>query len=114
MKADLRLRLRCLQAKGQMDLNFDGLAAKPAFEAQYRLANELGNRQVAARATGELAIIAFLSGNTAEAKKRIFSAIASSILNKDIGAQMRYCTIEQGHVRLGLRYTRGCARGQAG
>lgn len=90
VKADPRLRLRCLEAKGQIDLNLDGLAARPAFEAQYKLAKELGNRQSAARASGELAIIAFLSGNASQAKKLIFSAIASSILNKDIGAQIRY------------------------
>lgn len=90
VKADPRLRLRCLEAKGQIDLNLDGLAARPTFEAQYKLAKELGNRESAARASGELAIIAFLSGNASQAKKLIFSAIALSILNKDIGAQIRY------------------------
>ena len=59
-RRDLRLRLRGLTVKGDMNLEWDVLGAERAWHEVRRLARELGDKAWENRANGELGIIAFL------------------------------------------------------
>ncbi len=108
VQKDPRLKIRCLEVKGNVDLNLDGVSARPAFEELEKVANQVGEKQIAARASGDLGIVAFLEGNTSEAKWRVARAIASAILRRDAAAESRYLTlfgvgmVQQHHADQGL------------
>ncbi|GAC1428618.1 MAG: hypothetical protein NVSMB62_26450 [Acidobacteriaceae bacterium] len=93
VQKDPHLKIRCLEVKGNVDLNLDGVSARPAFEELEKVANQIGEKQIAARASGDLGIVAFLEGNTSEAKWRVARAIASAILHRDAAAESRYLTL---------------------
>lgn len=93
VQSDSRLKLRCLEVKGNVDLNLDGLSARPSFQEMEKLAIQLGDKDLASRASGELGILAFLEGNTAEARWRIGAAIANAFLRGDAGAKIRYLSL---------------------
>src|SRR5437016_4374492 len=67
VRGDARLRLWCLAAQGYTGINMDSGAAKRSWTEALQIANALGEKQWAARATGELGVIAFLEGDTASA-----------------------------------------------
>ncbi|MBV9443627.1 MAG: CHAT domain-containing protein, partial [Acidobacteriaceae bacterium] len=90
---DPYLKIRCLETKAAADLNLDGVSARPAFEELERTAAQIGEKQIAARASGDLGIVAFLEGNSSEAKWRVGRAIASSIVRHDVAAQTRYLSL---------------------
>lgn len=93
VQKDPHLKIRCLEVKGSVDLNLDGVSARPDFEELEKVADQVGEKQIAARASGDLGIVAFLEGNTSEAKWRIARAIASSVLRRDAAAESRYLTL---------------------
>lgn len=90
---DPYLKIRCLETKAAADLNLDGVSARPAFEELERTAAQVGEKRIASRASGNLGIVAFLEGNSSEAKWRVSGALASSILTHDVAAQSRYLSL---------------------
>jgi hypothetical protein len=90
---DLALKQRCLEAKGNIDLNLDGVSARPSFEELERVATARNDVQAASRASGELGILAFLEGNPSEAKSRVLKAITKAFWYGDTGAQIRYLSL---------------------
>ena len=90
---DLALKQRCLEVKGNVDLNRDGVAARPSFEELERVASLRGDRNAASRASGELGILAFLEGNSYDALKRILQALANATVWGDVGGQIRYLSL---------------------
>ena len=90
---DPYLKIRCLETKAAADLNLDGVSARPAFEELERTAAQVGEKQLASRASANLGIVAFLEGNSSEAKWRVSRALASSILTHDVAAQSRYLSL---------------------
>src|SRR5262245_41746316 len=89
-KQDRRLRLRGLTVKGDIDLEWDVLAAERDWREVRQLARELGDIGWENRANGELGIIAFLRGNTGEATKLVQQAYQISEKTGDVGGQLRY------------------------
>lgn len=90
---DSYLKIRCLETKAAADLNLDGVSARPAFEELQRTASQVGEKQIASRASGNLGIVAFLEGNSSEAKWRVAGAMASSVVTGDVAAQSRYLSL---------------------
>jgi CHAT domain-containing protein len=93
VQKDLRLRQRCLEVKGRVDLNRDGVSARPSFEDLERVANLRKDTDVASRASGELGILSFLEGNSSDASTRILHAIFHATWSHDVGAQIRYLSL---------------------
>jgi CHAT domain-containing protein len=84
-----KLHLWCLALKGYLEINSDSNSAKRDWTEALQIANALGESQWAARATGELGIIAFLEGNTASAVSLIGRAILSAYRTGDTASQVR-------------------------
>src|SRR5882672_1846136 len=78
VNADPHLRLWCLAAKGYTDIDLDSSSSKRAWTEALQIATTLGQDQWAARASGELGIIAFLAGDTASAVSLVGRAILSA------------------------------------
>jgi tetratricopeptide (TPR) repeat protein len=89
-KQDARLRLRALTAKGDIDLEWDVLAAEHDWQEVRQLARELGDKGWENRANGELGMVAFLKGNTGEATKLVQQAYQVAEKSGDVGGQVRY------------------------
>ena len=109
-KLDRRLRLRGLTAKGDIDLEWDVLAAERDWREVRQLARDLGDPGWENRANGELGVISFLKGNTGEATRLVQQAYQTAEKAGDIGGQLRYMgTIAEGlrlagYASLGLGY----------
>jgi CHAT domain-containing protein/Tfp pilus assembly protein PilF len=82
-------RLWCLALKGYLEINSDSNSAKRDWTEVLQIANALGESQWAARATGELGVIAFLEGHTASAVSLIGKAILSAYRTGDTTSQVR-------------------------
>jgi CHAT domain-containing protein/tetratricopeptide (TPR) repeat protein len=93
VQRDLALKQRCLEVKGRVDLNRDGVSARPSFEELERVASARDDKDAASRASGELGVLAFLDGNSHEALKRILGALALATLRSDAGAEIRYLSL---------------------
>ena len=93
VQRDLGLKQRCLQVKGRIDLNRDGVTARPSFEELERVANLRHDKDAASRASGELGILSFLEGNSADASKRVMGAILHATWSQDVGAEIRYLSL---------------------
>ena len=93
VQSDLGLKQRCLETKGNIDLNLDGVSARPSFEELERVATAREDAHAASRASGELGILAFLEGNPSEAKSRVVKAIGKAVWYGDRGAQIRYLSL---------------------
>lgn len=87
---DSRLRLRGLTVKGDVDLEWDVLAALRDWQQVRELARQLGDAAWENRANGELGMIAFLRGNTGEATKAVQQAMDSARKLGDVGGELRY------------------------
>ena len=98
-KQDARLRLRGLTVKGDIDLEWDVLAAERDWREVRQLARELGDAGWENRANGELGMVAFLKGNTGEATKLVQQAYQTAEKTGDVGGQLRY----MGTIAKGLR-----------
>ena len=96
-KQDRRLRLRGLTVKGDIDLEWDVLAAERDWLEVQQLARELGDAGWENRANGELGMVSFLKGNTGEATRLVQQAYQTAEKTADIGGQLRYMgTISNG------------------
>lgn len=89
-RRDARLRLRGLTVKGDIDLEWDILAAEHDWEEARRVAKEVGEKGWENRANGELGMIAFLQGNTGQATALVQQALQVATQSGDIGGQLRY------------------------
>ncbi|MGE3507257.1 MAG: CHAT domain-containing protein [Vicinamibacterales bacterium] len=87
---DARLRLRGLTVKGDVDLEWDVLAALRDWQQVRELARQLGDAAWENRANGELGMIAFLRGNTGEATKAVQQAMDTARKLGDVGGELRY------------------------
>jgi len=90
VQADKKLRLWCLIAKGYTDIEIDFRATKRDWLEAQELANELGEKQWATRAAGELGLVAFLEGNPGRAARLLGGALLSTMASGDIGGQVRF------------------------
>jgi len=96
-KRDRRLRLRGLTVKGDIDLEWDVLAAERDWREVRQITRELNDSGWENRANGELGMVAFLRGNTGEATKLVQQAYQTAEETGDIGGQLRYMgTIAEG------------------
>ena len=90
---DLALKQRCLEVKGEVDLNLDGVSARPSFEELERVAKLRHDDDAASRASGEIGILSFLEGNSSDAVKRVLNALGNSVWSHDVGAEIRYLSL---------------------
>src|SRR6185437_9993487 len=88
-----QLRIWGFALKASILIDSDSKKEKTEWQACLEIANRLGDSQWAARAKGELGIIAFLEGNTAEAVNLLGGAIFSAYRSGDIGSQVRLLSI---------------------
>lgn len=93
VQKDLQLKQRCLEIKAHIDLNLDGISARPSLEELQRVAKTRNDIDAASRASGELGILAFLEGNLKEARNRVVSALLNATVHHDTGAQIRYMSL---------------------
>ena len=93
VQGDREVRLWGLMAKAAVDFNVDSAAAKQAWTEALKIANNLHENQWAARATGELGVIAFLEGNTTLAVNNIGRAVRSAYWSGDIGSLVEFISI---------------------
>jgi CHAT domain-containing protein len=87
---DKRLRLWCLIAKGYTDIEIDYRVTKGDWLEAQEIANVLGEKQWANRASGELGLIAFLEGSPGRAARLLGSALLSTMASGDTGGQIRF------------------------
>src|SRR6267143_329762 len=90
VQTDKRLRLRCLIAKGYTDIEIDYRATKRDWLEAQKIANELGEKQWATRASGELGLVAFLEGSPGRAARLLGGALLSTTASGDTGGQIRF------------------------
>src|SRR4029077_18197842 len=90
VQTDKRLRLWCLIAKGYTDIEIDYRATKRDWLEAQEIANELGEKQWATRASGELGLVAFLEGSPGRAARLLGSALLSTMASGDTGGQIRF------------------------
>ncbi|MEQ1870910.1 MAG: CHAT domain-containing protein [Vicinamibacterales bacterium] len=87
---DPKLRLRGLTAKGDVDLEWDVLAARHDWEQALQVATALGDAAWTNRAAGELGMIAFLTGDTGAATTAVQRAMDRAKQLGDVGGELRY------------------------
>src|ERR1700722_13990738 len=90
VQSDKRLRLWCLIAKGYTDIEIDYRATKRDWLEAQEIANLLGEKQWATRASGELGLVAFLEGNPGRAARFLGGALLSTMASGDTGGQIRF------------------------
>jgi CHAT domain-containing protein len=90
VQGDKRLRLWCLIAKGYTDIEIDYRATKRDWLEAQEIANELGEKQWATRASGELGLVAFLEGTPGRAARLLGGALLSTMASGDTGGQIRF------------------------
>ena len=96
-KQDRRLRLRGLTVKGDIDLEWDVLAAERDWREVRQLARDLADAGWENRANGELGMVSFLKGNTGKATRLVQQAYQTAEKSGDVGGQLRYMsTIGEG------------------
>lgn len=93
VKADDRLRLRCLAIKGETDEDYDPVLAEKSWRQAAEVARRLGDAGWENRANGELGVIAGLLGRTGEAITLIGKAIKSAEITGDVSSQIRWLSI---------------------
>jgi CHAT domain-containing protein len=90
VESDQALRLRCLVVKGDFDLELDTDLARRDWSEAKSVAEKLGEKAWVNRADGELAIVAFLSGDLKAATLGMFRAIKNAREIDDVGSLVRY------------------------
>ena len=87
---DPALRLWCLGIKGDADLELNAGAARQDWEQAKNLAEQLGQKEWANRATGELGLVGFLEGDYKRASRMVGQTLLTAIREGDVGTQVRY------------------------
>ena len=90
---DLRLQMWCLAQRASTEIDIDSSAAKRDWTEVRDLSTRLGEKQWTARADGELGLIAFLNGDTAEAVSLLGKSIFSAYRTGDTASQIRLLTL---------------------
>jgi CHAT domain-containing protein len=90
---DPELRLWCLGVKGDADDEVNVAAAQQDWEQARTLAEQLGEKEWANRATGELGLINFLQGNMKRAAHMVGGALLTAMAESDTGTEVRYLEI---------------------
>jgi len=90
VQGDRKLQLWCLIAKGYTDIEIDYRATKRDWLDAEEIANELGEKQWATRASGELGLVAFLEGSPGQAARLLGAALLSTMASGDRGGQIRF------------------------
>jgi CHAT domain-containing protein len=90
VKGDKSLRLWCLIAKGYTDLEINYRRSKQDWLEAQQIANELGEKRWAARASGELGLIGFLEGSPGRAARLLGEALLSTMTSGDKAGQIRF------------------------
>ena len=83
----------CLGIKGDADLEVKAGPARQDWEQAKSLAEQLGDKQWANRASGELGLVNFLEGNYHQASYLVGHTLLTAIRDGDIGTQVRYLEI---------------------
>lgn len=86
---DRQLQMWGSALMASIQIDSDSKKAKGEWAACLQAANALGKLQWAARARGELGVIAFLEGNTAKAVNLLGGSILSAYRSGDRGSQIR-------------------------
>ena len=87
------LRLWCLGVKGDADDEVNAAAAKQDWEQALSLAQQLGQKEWANRATGELGLVGFLQGDVRQASRLMGKALLTAVAQSDSGTEIRYLEI---------------------
>ena len=87
---DPSLRLWCFGVKGDADLELNAGAARQDWERAKSLAEQLGQKEWANRASGELGLVGFLEGDYKRASGMVGQTLLKAIREGDIGTQVRY------------------------
>jgi CHAT domain-containing protein len=90
---DPELRLWCLGVKGDADDEVNVASAQQDWEQARSLAEKLGEKEWANRATGELGLINFLQGNVKQAAHMVGGALLTAMAESDTGTEVRYLEI---------------------
>ncbi|MBS1875182.1 MAG: CHAT domain-containing protein [Acidobacteria bacterium] len=107
---DPHVRLRCLMVKATIDLSIDPPSSADTWREALELANTIGEARWVARIQGELGIVAFLEGNSTEARGLMTKAIMSAAAAGDLAGQIRALSLigvglsELGEYERSLRY----------
>lgn len=90
---NLRLKMWCLAQRASTEIDIDSSAAKRDWTEVRDLATRLDEKQWTARADGELGLIAFLNGDTAEAVSLLGKSIFSAYRTGDTASQIRLLSL---------------------
>jgi CHAT domain-containing protein len=99
--SDKELRLFCLMVLGDIDGEIDAAPMRRDWEAALELAQELGDKKLENRSSGEIGFALFLEGDMASARQKVASALMGAMMFGDTGAQIRYLAAV-GHVYVQL------------
>src|SRR5947208_4950953 len=102
LQSDKQLRLFCLMVLGDIDGEIDAAPMRRDWEVALKLAQALGNKKLANRASGELGFALFLEGDMTPARQRVAGALMGAMMLGDTGAQIRYlAAVGHAYVQLG-------------
>src|SRR6266704_272125 len=90
LQSDKELKLFCLMVLGDIDGEIDAAPMRRDWEAALKLAQELGDKKLENRASGELGFALFLEGDLASARQKVAGALMGAMMLGDTGAQIRY------------------------
>jgi len=90
---NVRLRMWGLAQRASTEIDIDSSAAKRDWTEVRDTATKLGDQQWAARADGELGLLAFLNGDTAEAVSLLGKSIFSAYRSGDTASQVRLLSL---------------------
>ncbi len=89
---DAWLRLRCLTAKGMVDLNTNTAAAEYDWTQVLKLAKQLHDDTWETQATGWLGVLDFINGNSSGALKKVLEAIVAARWHHDVAGEATFLT----------------------
>jgi tetratricopeptide (TPR) repeat protein len=102
LQSDKELRLFCLMVLGDIDGELDAAPMRRDWEAALKLAQDLGDKKLENRASGELGFALFLEGDMTSARQKVAGALVGAMMFGDIGAQIRYlAAVGHAYVQLG-------------
>jgi CHAT domain-containing protein len=102
LQSDKELRLFCFMVLGDIDGELDAAPMRRDWEAALKVAQELGDKKLENRASGELGFALFLEGDMTPARQKVAGALMGAMMLGDTGAQIRYLgAVGHAYVQLG-------------
>src|SRR5947199_4079572 len=87
---------------GDIDGELDAAPMRRDWEAALKLAQDLGDKKLERRASGELGFALFLEGYMTSARQKVAGALMGAMMSGDTGAQIRYlAAVGHAYVQLG-------------